>query len=110
MVKVRTVCRGFRELNNIRDPEIGEFHVFQSIAVKGIVHGLIVDTSADVGAVPDTVFFGVGQIHLVDGQGAFGGGIDSGVLRLGGGDTNGDAQEQCEGEQQGDCFLCVHQG
>ena len=99
MVKIRAVRCGLRELNNIRNPEVSKFHIFQGVAVEGVIYGLIVDTGADIGAVPDTVLLGVGQVYLVDGQGAFGGGIDGGVLRLGGRCANGEAQEQREGEQ-----------
>ena len=104
MVKIRAVRCGLRELDHIRNPEIGEFHVFQCVAVEGIIHGLVVDTGGNIAGVPDTVLFGIGQVYLVDGQGAFGGGIDGGVLRFCGRDTNGEAQEQREGEDQGDCF------
>ena len=104
MVKIRAVRCGLRELNNIRNPEVGEFHILQGITVQGIIYGLVVDTGGNIAGVPDTVLFGIGQVYLVDGQRAFGGGINGGVLRLRGRGTNGETQEQREGEQQGDCF------
>ena len=104
MVRVRTVRRRPRKLNNIRDPEIGKFHILQGIAVEGIIHVLVVDSSRHVAGVPCAVLLGVGQIHLVDGQGAFGGGIHAGIFRLSGGNAGGEAKKQRQGENQGDHF------
>ena len=95
MVKVRTVRRRSRKLNNICDPKIGKFHILQGIAVKGITYVLVVDAGGHVAGVPRAVLLGVGHIHLVDGvdgQGAFGGGIHAGIFRLSGGDADGEAE------------------
>ena len=92
MVRVRAIRRRPRKLNNIRDPEIGKFHILQGIAVEGIIHVLVVDSSRHVAGVPCAVLLGAGQIHLVNGQGAFGGGIDAGIFRLSGGNADGEAE------------------
>ena len=92
MVRVRTVRRRPRKLNNIRDPEIGKLHILQGIAVEGIIYILVVDASRHVAGVPRAVLLGVGHIHLVDGQGAFGGGIDAGIFRLSCGNADGEAE------------------
>lgn len=81
-----------RKLNNIRDPEIGKLHILQGIAVEGIIYILVVDASRHVAGVPRAVLLGVGHIHLVDGQGAFGGGIDAGIFRLSCGNADGEAE------------------
>ena len=104
MVRVRTVRRGFRNLNNIRDPKIGKLHILQGIAVEGIIHVLVIDAGRHVAGIPRAVLLGVGQIHLVDGQGAFGGGIGAGIFRLSGGNAGGEAKKQRQGENQGDHF------
>ena len=104
MVRVRAVRRRPRKLNNIRDPKIGKLHILQGIAVEGIIHVLVVDASRHVAGVPCAVLLGVGQIHLVDGQGAFGGGIGAGIFRLSGGNAGGEAKKQRQGENQGDYF------
>ena len=104
MVRVRTVRRGFRNLNNIRDPKIGKLHILQGIAVEGIIHVLVIDAGRHVAGIPRAVLLGAGQIHLVDGQGAFGGGIGAGTFRLSGGNAGGEAEKQRQGEDQGDHF------
>ena len=104
MVRVRAVRRGFRNLNNIRDPEISKLHILQGIAVEGIIHVLVIDAGRHVAGIPRAVLLGVGQIYLVNGQGAFGGGIGAGTFRLSGGNAGGEAKKQRQGENQGDHF------
>ena len=55
--------------------------------------------------IPRSILLGVGHIHLVDGQGAFGGGIHAGIFRLSCGNADGEAENQRQGEDQGDHFL-----
>ena len=104
MVRVRTVRRGFRNLNNIRDPEISKLHILQGIAGEGIIYVLVVDAGGHVAGIPRAILLGVGQIYLVNGQGAFGGGIDAGIFRLSGGNANGEAEKQRQGKNQGNHF------
>ena len=104
MVKVRTVRRGFRNLNNIRDPEISKLHILQGIAGEGIIYVLVVDAGGHVAGIPRAILLGVGQIYLVNGQGAFGGGIHAGIFRLSCGSADGEADKQRQGEDQGDHF------
>ena len=104
MVKVRAVRRRPRKLNNIRDPKIGKLHILQGIAVEGIIHVLVIDAGRHVAGIPRAVLLGVGQIYLVNGQGAFGGGIGAGTFRLSGGNAGGEAKKQRQGENQGDHF------
>ena len=104
MVKVRTVRRRPRKLDNIRDPKIGKLHILQGIAVEGIIHVLVIDAGRHVAGIPRAVLLGVGQIYLVDGQGAFGGGIGTGIFRLSCGNADGEAKKQRQGEDQGDHF------
>ena len=104
MVRVPAVRRRPRKLNNIRDPKIGKLHILQGIAVEGIIHVLVIDAGRHVAGIPRAVLLGAGQIHLVDGQGAFGGGIDAGIFRLSGGNADGEAEKQRQGKNQGDHF------
>ena len=92
MVRVRAIRRRPRKLNNIRDPKIGKFHILQGIAVEGIIHVLVIDAGGHVAGIPRAILLGVGHIHLVDGQGAFGGGIDAGIFRLSCGNADGEAE------------------
>ena len=100
MVRVCAIRRRPRKLNNIRDPKIGKFHILQGIAVEGIIHVLVIDAGRHVAGIPRAILLGVGQIHLVDGQGTLGGGI----FRLSGGNANGEAEKQRQGENQGNHF------
>ena len=104
MVRVHAIRRRPRKLNNIRDPEISKLHILQGIAVEGIIHDLVVDAGRHVAGIPRAVLLGVGQIYLVDGQGAFGGGIGAGTFRLSGGNANGEAEKQHQGKNQGNHF------
>ena len=104
MVRVRAIRRRPRKLNNIRDPEISKLHILQGIAGEGIIHDLVVDAGGHVAGIPRSILLGVGHIHLVDGQGAFGGGIHAGIFRLSCGNADGEAENQRQGEDQGDHF------
>ena len=113
MVVGDTVLLGLGELNDLGDLQVGELDTLDSVAVaglavaqvglgvivtgpdslaQGLVDVLVIHAGGDIGGVPDTVLLGVGQIVLVQGQGALGGLVDGGVGHVGG-EGGGDAGE-----------------
>ena len=109
---------GLGEGADVGDAEIGEFHTLHGIAVghvavaQGVLlgrvaensvdAGLVIDTGGDVGAVPDAVGFGLGDVILENRQAAGAGGIDGG-FRNGGREGGGDdhkAQSQHKAESK----------
>ena len=114
---------GFAILENVSYLCVGELHTLNGISVAGftiaqggggaaaqdiVYAGFIIDTSGYIGAVPYAVFFGIGQIVLVDGQRTDLGFIDGGhigQLRSGGGHREG--QEQSQSQEQGKNFCDV---
>ena len=110
------VIFGLGELDNIRNLDIAELHALDGVAVAGfavaqsgfaaaqnIVHaGLVEYSGGHIGGIPHAVFFGIGQIVLVDGQGAGSGFIDGSVLQFGGGDSDGETEQHGQSQQQGE--------
>ena len=87
----QAVSSGFCELDNVSNSQISKLDTCDGIAVafaavaqvgfvigvactdsfaQGLVDMLVIDTSADIAGVPDTVLLGVGDIILINGQGA----------------------------------------
>ena len=109
---------GLGEGHNIRDLEESELHALDSIAVAGFTvaqsgtaaaqhivdAGLVKHTGGHIGRIPNAVLFGVGQIVLVDGQGAGPGFVDGSVLQLGSGNGNREAQQQSQRQNEGQNF------
>ena len=63
-------------------------------ADEGIVDILVIDAGRHIAGIPDTILFGVGQVHLVDGQRAFGLCVNGGDVLLHSGRTDGKTQAQ----------------
>ena len=125
MVEINAVGRGFRELNDIRNTKVSKLYPFHSITVTGfsvakigsivgitgsgstnesIVDILVIDTGGHIAGIPDTVLFGIGQVHLVYGQRAFGLCVNGGDVLLHSGRTDWKTQAQQKCQTQGDCF------
>ena len=110
------VIFGLGELDNIRNLDIAELHALDGVAIAGFTVAQggaaaakhIVDTSlvkhagGHIGGIPNAVLFGIGQIILVDGQGAGSGFVNGSILQLSGGSTNGETQHQGQNQQQGE--------
>ena len=110
------VIFGLGELDNIRNQDIAELHALDGIAVAGFTvaqggvtaaqnivdAGLVKHAGGYIGGIPHTVLFGVGQVVLVDGQGAGSGFVNRSVLQFGGGNGNGKTQQQSQSHQQGE--------
>ena len=90
-----------RELDALHCIAVGDVAVAQGVFLGGVAEdvvdaGFIVDARGDIGAVPDAVGFGLGDVILENRQGAGAGGIDGrfgNSGRKGGGD-DGQAQGQ----------------
>ena len=103
--------------------DVGELHALDGVAVSVAVgvqrgdagriaqHGLhaafILDAGADVRAVPNAVFFGVGEVILVYVQRAGAGGVDSRLVHGRGKSRNGKAAHYQDSKQQRKEFLQV---
>lgn len=86
------VIFGLGELDNIRDLEVAELHALDGVAVTGFAvaqcstgaaqnivdAGLVKYAGGHIGGIPNAVLFGVGEVVLVDGQGAGSGFINGG--------------------------------
>ena len=113
MVVGDTVALRLGELDDVSDLQVGELNALDSVAVaglavaqvglvvvvagpdtlaQGLVDGLIVNAGGDIGGIPDAVLLGIGQVVLVQGQGALGGLVDGGIGHVGG-EGGGDAGE-----------------
>ena len=110
------VIFGLGELENIRNLNIAELHALDGVAVAGfavaqrstraaqhIVHaGLVEHAGGHIGGIPNAVLFGIGQVILVDGQGAGSGFVNGSILQLGGGyrkrdgKSHHDSKAHCE--------------
>ena len=116
----RVVQLGFGKLNDVCDPQVSKLNTGNGIAVagiavaqgsggavadEGVIHIGVVDTGGHIAGIPDAVLLGVGQIHLVNGQGAFGGSVDGSVAYFSGGYPNRERQAQQKRQAQSDC-LC----
>ena len=107
---------GLGELDNIRNLDIAELHALDGVAAVGFTvaqsgfaaaqhivdTGLIEHAGGHIGGIPNAVLFGIGQIILVDGQGAGSGSVNGGIFQLGGGNGNGKTQQQGQGQHQGE--------
>ena len=131
MVVGAVISGGLGKLDDIRDSQIGKFHALNGVAVADltvaqirlviIVTGTvgtaqdIVDTcfiiaaGGHIGAVPDTVLLGVGNIVLVDGQRTGAVLVNEDIFRrivgLHSGGTDGEGQDQHERKTQSDCLF-----
>ena len=108
---------------NICDLHISKLHAFDGIPVGAAVgvqrrdagriaqHGLhaafILDAGADIGAVPNAVFLGVGKVVFVNVQRAGPGGVNRGLVHRGGEGRNGKAAHYQDSKQQRKEFLQV---
>ena len=100
MVVGAVVSGGLGELDDVSDAQVGELDPLDGIAVAGlaiaqiggvvivtvtdcaaqrVIHVLVVYAGGNIGGVPDTVLFTVGNIVLEDGQGCLGIGVDGGI-------------------------------
>ena len=71
---------------------------------EGVVHLLVVHAGGHIAGVPDAVLLGIGQIHLVDGQGALTVKVDGRIRDLGSGNADGERQTGQHCQTQSDCF------
>ena len=133
MVVGAVISGGFGKLDDIRNPQIGKFLALDGLAVADFsiaqIRLVIIVTSPDsatqnvfdtffviaagghIGAVPDTVLFGVRNIVLVDGKRTGAALVNEDIFgRIRGchsGGADGEGQDQHERKTQSDCFFEV---
>ena len=128
MVVGTAICGGLGELDNAGDLDIAELNALDGIAVAGLAvaqiglvigvagtvaaqdidnAGLIHDTSGNIGAVPNAVLLGIGQIILVDGQRTLAGLVDGSICHLSRKSGRNAAQAQHQSQTQRDDSLKV---
>ena len=119
MVRCSAIGGGFRELDDIRNSKVSKLHTLHRIAIggfavtqaagivgisgpdgvaQGVVDRLVIHASRDIRTVPYAVLGGVGEIILVNIQGASAGGVDGGISHRGG--QGHGAQAQTQGQHQ----------
>ena len=106
---------------DIGNAKVSKLNAFQRVAIGGAVlvqrgqplgisqnvfHAVhIADAGGDIGTVPETVFFGIGQIILPQVDVAGAGHVDRRLIHRGGKSGNRKAADHYEGQQQGKNFL-----
>ena len=118
------VCSfGFAILENVSHLDIGKldslngipiacFAIAQSggsITSQDVIYtGFVVDTGGYIAGIPNTVFFSIGQVIFVDGQGASAGFINGGHIgQLRSGGSYRERQEQGHSQKEGKNFCDV---
>ena len=125
MVVGAAIILGLRELDDVSDLQVAEFHALDGVAVafltvaqvagvvgvtvtvgtnEGVIHLFIIHAGGHIAGIPDAVLLCVGQIHLVDGQRTLPVEVNGGVCHGCGGNANGETQTGQQCQTTCDCF------